>query len=176
MFQSDPRLMACFQVLTGINLMDIQEQQKKENEKAEDEKKERKKEAEARLAEQEKKAKEEAEAALPEEERAKIAKKKEAEAKKAQGNEFYKKRDFENALKLYQEAIDMNPDETTFYSNKAAVFFEMKEFDKCIAVCDEGLAICKGDNYDFTKLGKVLARKANALSMLGKFDESIDTY
>ena len=113
---------------------------------------------------------------MPEEERAKIAKKKEAEAKKAQGNEFYKKRDFENALKLYQEAIDMNPDETTFYSNKAAVFFEMKDFDKCIAVCDEGLAICKGDNYDFTKLGKVLARKANALSMLGKFDESIDTY
>lgn len=25
MFQSDPRLMDCFQVLTGINLMDMQE-------------------------------------------------------------------------------------------------------------------------------------------------------
>lgn len=176
MFQSDPRLMMCFQVLTGINLTDIQEQQMKANDKAEDEKKQRKKEAEERLAEQEKKAKEEAEAALPEEEKAKIALKKEAEAIKAKGNEFYKKRDFINALKYYQEAIDKNPSETTFYSNKAACFFETRDFDKCIEACEEGLAVCKGENYDFAKLGKILARKANALSMLGKFDESIDCY
>lgn len=38
--------------------------------------------------------KEEAEAALPEDERLKIAKRKEAEAIKAQGNEHYKKREF----------------------------------------------------------------------------------
>jgi tetratricopeptide (TPR) repeat protein len=70
----------------------------------------------------------------------------------------------------------MNPTETTFFSNKAACFFEQKNFDKCIEVCEEGLAGCKGDNYDFTKLGKILARKANALIQLERFDEGIDCY
>ena len=93
----------------------------------------------------------------------KIAKKKEAEALKAKGNDFYKKRDFDEALKFYQQAIDANPDETTFYSNKAACYFEKKDYEKCIEVCEEGMAVCKGSNYDFAKLGKILARKANAL-------------
>jgi hypothetical protein len=39
---------------------------------------------------------------MPAEEKEKIAKKKESEAIKAKGNEFYKKRDFEQALKFYQ--------------------------------------------------------------------------
>jgi len=62
--------------------------------------------------------------------------KKQAEDLKAKGNEFYKKKDFENALKFYQEAIDKDPQEITFYSNKAAVYFEMKKFDDCIEACD----------------------------------------
>ena len=52
--------------------------------------------------------------------------KKQAEDLKAKGNEFYKKKDFENALKFYQEAIDKDPQEITFYSNKLALYFEMK--------------------------------------------------
>jgi len=48
------------------------------------------------------KKKEDEEASLPEEERIKIQTKKEAEAFKAQGNEFYKNKDFENALSHYQ--------------------------------------------------------------------------
>ena len=135
-----------------------------------------KEEAAAAKAEAEKKAKEEAENSLPAEEKAKIAKKKEAEAVKAKGNDFYKQRNFPEALKYYQQAIDLNPDETTFYSNKSAVYFEMKEFEKCIEVCEEGIAVCKGENYEFAKLGKILARKANALSQMGKWQESIDTY
>ena len=70
----------------------------------------------------------------------------------------------------------MNPSETTFYSNKAACFFEMREFEKCIEACEEGLKICKGENYDYAKLGKILARKANALVQLGRHQESIDCY
>ena len=36
MFQSDPRLMDCFQVLTGINLMDMQENEMKKQAQNED--------------------------------------------------------------------------------------------------------------------------------------------
>lgn len=79
-------------------------------------------------------------------------------------------------MKLYQQAIDKCPEEITFYSNKAAVFFEMKKFDECIEACEQGIATTKGQTYDYVKLGKIMARKANALLQLGKMDESIATY
>ena len=105
-----------------------------------------------------------------------MAAKKEAEALKAEGNVYYKKRDFEKALHYYQQAIDKDPKELTYYSNKAAVFFEMKDYNSCIAACDEAIEVSKQGGYDYVKLAKAMARKANALSMQGKFDESIEIF
>jgi stress-induced-phosphoprotein 1 len=83
-------------------------------------------------AELEKKKKEAEEANLPEEERNALNIKKEAEVFKNEGTEFYKARNFEKALELYQKAIDKCPIEMTYHSNKAAVFFEMKKYEDCI--------------------------------------------
>jgi hypothetical protein len=55
--------------------------------------------------EEEERKKKEAEEALPEDEKSRLALLKQAESKKNEGNEFYKKKDFENALKLYEEAL-----------------------------------------------------------------------
>ena len=38
----------------------------------------------------------------------------------------------------------------------------MKEYDKCIEECDKAIQKCSEGNYDYQKLGKALARKANA--------------
>lgn len=59
----------------------------------------------------------------------KLNKAKEAEKIKAQGNEYYKKKEFESALKYYLEAMDMNPDEIIYYSNIGACYIEMKQYD-----------------------------------------------
>ena len=148
--------------------------------KQEDQEKEAKKQREAdekkKKEEEEKKKKEAEEAALPPDEQLKIQTKKEAEALKNQGNDFYKKKDFENALKIYGQAIEKNPDEITYYTNKAAVYFEMKKYDECIEQCDQGIEAIKGKAYDYTKLAKALARKGNALLQQKKYDESIATY
>ena len=136
----------------------------------------KKEEAARAKKEAEEKAARDAEDALPEEERIKIQNKREAEAIKAQGNEYYKKREFDQALEYYQQAIDRCPEELTYYSNKAACFFEMKKFDDCIQACDDGAEAVKGKSYDYVKLAKSMARKANALFKLGRFDESIDQY
>ena len=69
----------------------------------------------------------------------------------------------------------MDPD-LTYYSNKAAVYFEMKDYDGCIDACDQGIETTKGTNYDFVKLSKAIARKANALLQQKKFDECIEQY
>jgi tetratricopeptide (TPR) repeat protein len=58
---------------------------------------------------------------------------KEAEVKKLEGNEFYKKKDFNKALELYSAAIELNPSELLYYTNMAAVFIEQKKYDEAIA-------------------------------------------
>jgi stress-induced-phosphoprotein 1 len=79
-------------------------------------------------------------------------------------------------LKYYQLAIDQCPEEIVFYSNKAAVYFEMKDYENCIASCDAGIETTKGGQYDYIKLSKAMARKGNALLALKKYDESISIF
>jgi len=52
----------------------------------------------------------------------------------------------------------------------------MKNYEECIKACDGGAEAVKGKSYDYVKLGKSMARKANALFKLGRFDESIAEY
>ena len=100
----------------------------------------------------------------------------EAEAKKAEGNTYYKKKDFPKAIELYSAAIELCPEEIIYYSNLAAVYIEMKEYDKAIEECDKAIAKTKEGPYDFAKAGKVLCRKASALQKKGDLDASIETY
>lgn len=93
-----------------------------------------------------------------------------------QGNEFYKKKNFDEALKFYFEAIELNPDEVLFYSNVAACYIEQKKFDDAIAICQKGIDSCKGKSYDFVKLAKVMARKASALEKKGDIDQALKVY
>ena len=52
----------------------------------------------------------------------------------------------------------------------------MKNYDECIKCCDEAIETSKTGQYDYVKLGKAKARKANALFKQGKWDESINEY
>lgn len=52
----------------------------------------------------------------------------------------------------------------------------MKDFDKCIVECDVAIEKSKGSNYDYVKLGKAIARKANAKLQQGHFEEAIELY
>lgn len=45
-----------------------------------------------------------------------------AENAKAKGNDHFKKKNFNEALNLYEEAIQLNPNEPLYYNNKAAVY------------------------------------------------------
>jgi len=173
---SDPRFMDVFKEITGIDLMDLQEQKMKEKDEAEDMKKKREAEEKVRKEEEERKKKLAEEEALPDEEKEKRRKVREAEAFKAEGNNFYKAKKFSEALEKYQAAIDTNPDEITYYSNVAAVYFEMKEFDKCIEFCDKGIETTKGKPYDYAKLAKAISRKANAFLQKGDCDKAIELY
>jgi tetratricopeptide (TPR) repeat protein len=49
-----------------------------------------------------------------------------AESAKNKGNEEFKKKNFDQAINLYEEAIKLNPNEPLYYNNKAAAYIELK--------------------------------------------------
>jgi hypothetical protein len=54
---------------------------------------------------------------------------------------------------------------------RAAVRFEMADFEGCIQECDDAVARGRELRADFTLVGRALARKGNALVKLGRLQE-----
>ena len=81
---------------------------------------------------------------------------------KQKGNEAYKKKDFTTAHLHYDKAIELNPTEITFRNNKAAVYFEQKDYDKCIEVLEEAITIGRENRADYTLIAKALTRAGKA--------------
>ena len=113
---------------------------------------------------------------MTEEEKEQKKAKDQAVAKKNEGNKEYKAKNFEKALQFYDEAIALDSNELTYYTNKAAVYFEMKDYQKCIECCDSAIAKSREGYYDYVKLGKALSRKGNAYLQMGSFDEAIQYF
>jgi DnaJ family protein C protein 7 len=90
-----------------------------------------------------------------------------AEELKQQGNEEFKKTNFTRAIELYSKAINLNPQEASYYSNRAACYQKIKKYYKCIEDTDEALKI----DSKFTKASR---RKAQALLALGKFKDALN--
>jgi len=88
---------------------------------------------------------------------------------KESGNEFYKKRQFDKALECYTKAVELQPLDITFRTNRAAVYFEQKDYDNCIKECDEAIEIGRENRADFKVIAKALSRKATAHSKKGDY-------
>lgn len=113
---------------------------------------------------------------LTPEEEEKRAKKKEANGWKEKGNTHYKAKEFDEAIKMYEKAIELLPNEVTYYNNLAAVKMEQKDFDGCIATCKKGIEMGRQVKADFKIVAKSFARIGNAYSKMGKLAEAIRAY
>lgn len=110
---------------------------------------------------------------LSPEERAAKEKQKEARVKKELGNELYKAKKFDEAIAAYEEALQIDPTNMTFLSNKAAVYFSMKKYQECIATCREAVELGKENRAPFEDRAKALARAARAAQRLKDLDLAI---
>uniref|UniRef100_A0AC34FY17 Uncharacterized protein n=1 Tax=Panagrolaimus sp. ES5 TaxID=591445 RepID=A0AC34FY17_9BILA len=100
----------------------------------------------------------------------------EAIAEKNLGNEAYKKLDFVNAHKHYDAAIVISPNNIIFYSNKAAVFFQEREFQKCIDECIKAIEIGRENQADPKVIAKAMTRIGNAFLKLQSYKDSISWF
>lgn len=88
--------------------------------------------------------------------------KKAAKRAKELGNDAYKKKDFASAVEHYNQAIEQDPSDITFYNNLAAVYFEQKAYEQCIAECEKGIEIGRENRADYKLISKALTRIGNA--------------
>lgn len=167
MFLQDPDIMKALQVGLGISIMNP-------GDMGDAEPAPRSTPAPAKKAEPAPEPEPEVE--LTEDEKSKKRRKEEAAEEKNKGNEHYKKKEFDQAIKCYEAALQLDDTDITFLTNKAAVYFEMKEYDKCIEDCDAAIARGKELHADYKLVARAMTRKATAMCQKGELEAGIDLY
>lgn len=178
-FMSDPRFMETMQevVQADPTLLAAARQQNAKAEVEVEERNRKMKEEKKKRDEEEKKKKEKEDfEALPEEEKQKIYKKREAVEIKNKGNALYKEKKFKQAIEMYDKAIEMDPSEMSFLTNKAAVVLEEGDLEGCIALCKQAVELGRNNQADYALIGKAFARIGNAYLKHKKYTEALIYY
>ncbi|RXG73925.1 Stress-induced-phosphoprotein 1 [Armadillidium vulgare] len=105
---------------------------------------------------------------IKEEERLSYINPEKAEEEREKGNEDFKKGDYPSAIKHYSEAIKRSPGDAKLYSNRAACYTKLAEFNLGLKDCDECIKLDP-------KFG-MYVRKGKILQGLKQFSQAQDSY
>jgi stress-induced-phosphoprotein 1 len=111
--------------------------------------------------------KREPEVELTPEQKARAEKKKDADVHKDKGNAAYKAKSFEEAVGHYEKALEVLPDEMTYYNNLAAVRLEQKDYAGCIETCKKGIEVGRAVRADYKLVAKAFMRIGTAYKRQG---------
>lgn len=93
----------------------------------------------------------------------------EAERYKAEGNEAFKEKRFDDAIKAYNKAISLDPTNAAYYSNRAAVWSSKSNHDSALSDANRCIS------HD-PKFVKGYSRKGKAYFDLNQWDEAEAAY
>ncbi|KAF9691010.1 hypothetical protein EKO04_011082 [Ascochyta lentis] len=92
-----------------------------------------------------------------------------AEEYKAAGNKFFKIKDYPAAIKEYSKAIEADPKNATYYSNRAAAYISANRFAEALGDCKTA------DEMDPNNM-KIKLRLGRVYTSLGRPDEALQVY
>jgi len=101
---------------------------------------------------------------------------KDAIVEKDLGNAAYKKKDFVAAHQHYDKAIELEPKNIVFYTNKSAVLYEEKKYEECLTLCEKAVDVGRENRADYQLVAKPIARMGNVYLKQGNFDEAIEHF
>ncbi|KAF3791046.1 Hsp70-Hsp90 organizing protein 3 [Nymphaea thermarum] len=115
-----------------------------------------------------------------EEEKELKERKAEAQREKEKGNAAYKKKEFEKAIEHYTRAMELDDQDISYLTNRAAVYMEMGKYEDCIKDCDKAVERGRELHSDFKMISRALTRKGSALVKLAKcskdYEPAIETF
>ncbi|XP_060205439.1 outer envelope protein 64, chloroplastic [Lycium barbarum] len=98
-----------------------------------------------------------------------LSKETSAEMAKEKGNQAFKEKQWQNAIGFYTEAIKLNGNSATYFSNRAAAQLEMGNFLQAEADSSKAIDLDK-------KNVKAYLRRGTAREMLGYYKEAIEDF
>ena len=85
------------------------------------------------------------------------------------GNDAYKERDFDTAMRHYLKAASLNPKaDISILYDIAAVKLEQEEYEACVHYCTKAIEVGKENGSDLNKIKKARDRLARAQKLLDK--------
>ncbi|EAW10935.1 Hsp90 cochaperone STI1 [Aspergillus clavatus NRRL 1] len=97
------------------------------------------------------------------------------DAEKKIGNDFYKKKQFDQAIEHYTKAWELNKD-ITYLNNIGAAKFEKGDLQGAIETCQKAVEEGRELRADFKVIAKAFARIGTAYEKLGDFTQAIEYY
>ncbi|MCD7469914.1 Hsp70-Hsp90 organizing protein 2 [Datura stramonium] len=172
LYLKDQRVMQALGVLLGVKLSTRMPEEDDEMPEASTE---RKRPAAAEHVKEEKRPEPEPEPMeVPDEEKEIKERKAKAQKEKEAGNAAYKKKDFETAIQHYTKAIELDHEDISFITNRAAVYLEMGKYEDCIKDCDTAVEKGRELRSDFKMIARALTRKGTALAKLAKTSKDFE--
>jgi stress-induced-phosphoprotein 1 len=101
---------------------------------------------------------------------------KEAETLKKVAGEAYKKKEFEEAAKKYQQAWDIWPKDITFLTNLGAAYFEQGKYDEAIDTCEKAVEEGRSLRADYKLIAKAYGRVGSSYQRKGDLPSAIKYY
>ncbi|XP_039181065.1 serine/threonine-protein phosphatase 5 [Crotalus tigris] len=92
-----------------------------------------------------------------------------AEALKTQANDYFKAKDYENAVKYYSQAIELNPTNAIYYANRSLAYLRTECYGYALADATKSIDLDK-------KYIKGYYRRATSNMALGKFKAALRDY
>lgn len=100
---------------------------------------------------------------------------KEALDEKNKGNEAYKKKDFENAIKHYTRAMELDPHNAVYYTNRAAVYTEMGKYTEAVQDCEKAIEESRA-KFDGMNVAKAYQRMGNVYMKAKDYEKAVNAY